>query len=237
LGDPTVPVTVYAVELHTHSRYSHDGRDSVPELLEAAERVGLDAIAVTDHDTVDGGLEVASLAEDYGLLGIPGIEVTSNDGHVLGLGVRTPIAAGQTFAETLSSIRDAGGIAIVPHPFQESRHGVLASIDEAELATADAIEVYNSRLITGRANRQAASFADRVGVPATAGSDAHVSEMVGRAVTNVDAANRTVDDILDAIVAGRTTTEGRRTPWLLSLRQAAGNARRRLQRGVDGLLR
>jgi predicted metal-dependent phosphoesterase TrpH len=228
---------VYAVELHAHSRHSHDGRDSVRALLEAAERAGLDAIAVTDHDAIDGGLEAAALGEEYGLLGIPGIEVTSSDGHVLGLGVRSAIPAGQSFAETVAAIREAGGIAIVPHPFQESRHGVGSNVDEAELATADAIEVYNSRLITGRSNRQATRFADRVGMPAIAGSDAHVSDMVGRAVTHVDAASRSVEDVLDAIVDGRTTLEGRRTPWLVSLRQAVGNTRRRLERGVDGLLR
>lgn len=228
---------MYAVELHTHSRYSHDGRDSVRKLLEAAQRVDLDAIAVTDHDTVDGGLEAARLAEEYDLLGIPGIEVSSRDGHVLGLGVRTAIQAGRPFGETLAAIREAGGIAIVPHPFQESRHGVCANIDESELATADAIEVYNSRLITGRGNRQAAGFADRAEVPATAGSDAHVSAMVGRAVTNVEATDRTVDAILDAIAAGRTTTEGSRTPWLLSLRQAMGNLRRRVVRRLDGVTR
>jgi predicted metal-dependent phosphoesterase TrpH len=227
---------VYAVELHAHSRYSHDGRDSVRSLLEAAERAGLDAIAVTDHDAIDGGLEAAALAKEYDLCGIPGIEVTSSDGHVLGLGVRTSIPAGQSFTETLSAIREAGGIAIVPHPFQESRHGVGSNVEETELATADAIEVYNSRLITGRSNRQATRFADRVGMPAIAGSDAHVSDMVGRAVTNVDAPSRSVQDILDAVVAGRTSIEGRRTPWLVSLRQAAGNARRQLRRHVDELL-
>jgi predicted metal-dependent phosphoesterase TrpH len=227
---------VYAVELHAHSSYSHDGRDSVRELLAAAERAGLDAIAVTDHDTIDGGLEGAALAEEYGLLGIPGIEVTSSAGHVIGLGVRTSIESGLSFGETLAAIRDAGGIAIVPHPFQESRHGVYAHVDGAELATADAIEVYNSRLITGRSNRQAARFADRMEVPTIAGSDAHVSEMVGRAVTHVDAASLSVEDVLDAIVAGRTRTEGRRTPWLVSLRQAVGNTRRRFRNRVDEFL-
>jgi predicted metal-dependent phosphoesterase TrpH len=227
---------VYAVELHAHSSYSHDGRDSVRDLLTAAERAGLDAIAVTDHDTIEGGLEAAALAEEYGLLGIPAIEVTSSAGHVIGLGVRRAIQSGRSFGETLAAIREAGGIAIAPHPFQESRHGVYAHVEETKLATADAVEVYNSRLITGRSNRQAARFADRMGVPTIAGSDAHVSEMVGRAVTNVDAESLSVDAILDAIVAGHTTTEGRRTPWLVSLRQAVGNTRRRLRNRVGEYL-
>jgi predicted metal-dependent phosphoesterase TrpH len=70
----------------------------------------------------------------------------------------------------------------------------------------------------------------------TAGSDAHIAEMVGQAVTEVDADERSARGILDAIVAGRTSVVGRRTPWRISFRQAAGGAKRRLRRGLADLL-
>lgn len=216
-----------SVELHTHSALSYDGRDSVELLLEQAQAVGLDALAITDHDEIDASLEAANLAPEYGLVGIPGMEVTSRAGHVLALGVEESVPAGLPFQKTLAVIRDQGGIAVVPHPFQESRSGVLANISKDELATADAIEVYNSRLLTGRANRQAARFARRRGLPMTAGSDAHISEMVGQAVTLVDAEGSSAAAILDAVADGRTTVEGKRTPWHISFRQAAGGAKRR----------
>jgi predicted metal-dependent phosphoesterase TrpH len=95
--------------------------------------------------------------------------------------------------------------------------------------------VYNSRLLTGRSNRQARRFATEHGIPMTAGSDAHIAEMVGRAVTKVDADERSVEAILDAILAGRTEIEGRRTPWHISFRQAAGGARRRISERVSAL--
>ena len=217
-----------SVELHTHSSLSYDGRDSVELLLEQASAVGLDALAVTDHDEIDASLRAAELAPEYDLVGIPGMEVTCAAGHVLALGIREAIPQGLPFGETLDRIRDQGGLAVVPHPFQESRHGVLEHITKDELATADAIEVYNSRLLTGRSNRQAERFARRRGLPMTAGSDAHIAEMVGQAVTNVDADDRSVAGILDAIEDGRTTVEGERTPWRISFRQAAGGAKRRV---------
>jgi hypothetical protein len=227
---------VLSVELHAHSELSHDGRDPVDLLLAQAEAVGLDALAVTDHDEINASLEAADAAGEYGLVGIPGMEVTSAAGHVLALGVEELVPAGLSFGETLDRIHDLGGIAVVPHPFQSSRHGVAAKISLDELARADAIEVYNSRLLTGRANRKAERFAVEHDLPMTAGSDAHISEMVGQAVTEVDARERSVQGVLDAIVEGRTSVVGSRTPWRISFRQAAGGAKRRIQRGLFDFL-
>ncbi|MEE6208757.1 PHP domain-containing protein [Salarchaeum sp. III] len=218
-----------SVELHSHSALSYDGRDPVEMLLEQARAVGLDALAVTDHDEIDASLDAAEKASEYGLVGIPGMEVTSAAGHVLAIGVRDAIPTGLPFDETLSEIRDRGGIAVVPHPFQESRSGVAANVSRRDLASADAIEIYNSRLLTGRANRQAERFADEHDLPMTAGSDAHIAEMVGQAVTRVDTDERSLDAILDAIRDGRTSVEGTRTPWRVSFRQAAGGAKRRVK--------
>jgi len=85
---------VLSVELHTHSSLSYDGRDPVELILEQAEAVGLDAIAVTDHDEIDASLEAAELAPDYGLVGIPGMEISSKAGHILGLGLEKAVPRG-----------------------------------------------------------------------------------------------------------------------------------------------
>lgn len=222
---------MYTAELHTHSSLSHDGRDPVDLLLEQAEALDLDALAVTDHDQIEASLEMVDRAEAYNVLGIPGIEVSSIHGHVIGLGVRESIPAGRPFTETAAAIHDAGGIVVIPHPFQNSRGGVLTAIDpEPVIEHADAIETFNSRLLTGRANRKAEQFAERHGLAQTAGSDAHICEMVGQAVTLVDAEDHSVEHILDAIADGRTVVEGKRTPWRISFRQAGGGMKRRLRR-------
>jgi len=227
---------VLTVELHCHSAASYDGRDPVEMLVEQAVAVGLDGIAVTDHDVLHASLEAADVAADHGLVGIPGMEVTSAAGHVLALGVTDPVPEGLSFGATLDRIREGGGIAVVPHPFQESRHGVLANVSREALTAADAIEVYNSRLLTGRANRQAERFARRNGMAMTAGSDAHIAEMVGQAVTHIGADDRSVGGVLDAIRAGDTTVEGKRTPWTISFRQAAGGAKRRVKNRLADFL-
>lgn len=206
---------------------SYDGRDPVELLLEQAQAVGLDALAVTDHDEIAASKEAAALAPDYGLIGIPGTEITTDAGHVLALGIRDRIPPHRPFEDTLDRIREAGGIAIAPHPFQKSRSGVGPNVSPTALARVDAIEVYNSRLLTGRGNRRAREFAERYGLPMTAGSDAHIAEMVGQAVTLIDA-DRRLESIIQAIADGRTEIGGKRTPWHISLRQAAGGAKRRL---------
>ncbi|WP_460562472.1 PHP domain-containing protein [Halorubrum pallidum] len=224
-----------SVELHAHSALSYDGRDPVELLLEQAAGVGLDALAVTDHDEIDASIEAAEKAADYGLVGIVGMEVTCAAGHVLAFGIDERVESGLPFDETLDRIRELGGIAVVPHPFQKSRHGVAAHITDEQLASADALEVYNSRLFTGRSNRQAETFAIRNGLPMTAGSDAHISEMVGQAVTEVAAEERSADAVLDAIRDGRTSVVGKRTPWRVSLRQFGGGAKRRALRALREL--
>jgi predicted metal-dependent phosphoesterase TrpH len=229
---------VLSVELHCHSSLSHDGRDPVEALLERAAAVDVDAIAVTDHDEIEASLEAVDLAAEYGLVGIPGVEVTSAAGHVLALGVREVVPAGLDFETTLDRIHALDGTAVVPHPFHRSRSGVTATVSRDQLATADAIEVFNSRLLTGRGNRKAERFARERDLPMTAGSDAHIADMVGQAVTAVDVdGNPEAETILDAVRAGRTSVEGRRTPWRISFRQAAGGARRRVRNRLAGFLR
>lgn len=224
-----------SVELHAHSSLSYDGRDSVELILEQAEAVGLDAIAVTDHDEIDASLDAAERAPEYGLVGIPAMEISSKAGHILGFGLEEAVPPGLSYETTLEAIWEQDGLAVIPHPFQESRHGVIARVTRDQLAKGDAIEVYNSRLLTGRANRQAERFANTRDMPMTAGSDAHISEMVGQAITRVDAEERSADAILEAIREGRTTVEGKRTPWHISFRQAAGGVTRRVRNSVLGL--
>lgn len=225
---------MFSFDPHVHSEASFDGRDSVELILEQAASVGLDGVAITDHDEIWASLEAVERAQAYDLVAIPGVEVSSAAGHILALGVEELIEAGRPFAETIAAIRDKGGLAVVPHPYQESRSGVLANISRDELAIADAIEVYNSRLLTGRANRQARRFATRRGLPTTAGSDAHICEMVGQAVTNIDPPERTVEAILEEVRAGRTSVDGKRTPWRISFKQAASGAKRRVIHRISG---
>lgn len=218
-----------SAEFHCHSELSFDGRDPIELLLSQAEAVGLDVLAVTDHDEIDASLAAAERAGDYGLVGIPASEVTSAAGHVLALGIEERVPAGLPFEETIEHIHDQDAIAVVPHPFQRSRSGVAPHVTREALSNADAIETYNSRLFTGRSNRRAERFARANDLPMTAGSDAHIAEMVGQAVTKIDTTERSLSGILDGVRAGKTEVIGKRTPWRISLRQFGGGVTRRLK--------
>jgi predicted metal-dependent phosphoesterase TrpH len=216
------------IDPHVHSEASYDGHDPVDLILEHAADIGLDAVVVTDHDVIHASLAAAERAADYGLVGIPGVEVSTKHGHLLALGVEELPPRREPLGETVEWVRRHGGVAIVPHPFQRSRHGVR----KRHLTDADAVEVYNSWLLTGYKNRRARRFADGHGYPRVAGSDSHHVGFVGRAYTEIelDGVTReelTADHVLDAIRNGATSVEGRRTPVRVSTRHYAIAAARK----------
>ncbi|MFC6797228.1 PHP domain-containing protein [Haladaptatus sp. DYSN1] len=214
------------IDPHVHSEGSYDGREPVELILEHASEIGLDGVVVTDHDTIEESRRAAELAPEFDLIGIPGVEVSTKAGHLLAIGVEECPPKGQSFAETVSYIRDLGGIAITPHPFQRTRHGVR----KRNLSDCDGIEVYNSMLFTGYRNRRAHKFAERRDYPKIGASDAHYLPNIGRAVTEIHVDESEVsfteetvdgDRLIDAIREGDTTIHGKRTPIHKSARQYA----------------
>ncbi|MFC7156194.1 CehA/McbA family metallohydrolase [Halomarina halobia] len=216
------------VDPHAHSAGSYDATGTVGELLARASAAGLDAIAVTDHDAIERSLRAVELAPSYGLLAVPGVEVSTADGHLLALGVDRCPPAGESFARTVERVRDRGGVAVVPHPFERLRHGVrAAAVDDC-----DAVETYNACSLLCVRRRAARRFAAERGYARVGGSDAHTPAMVGRAYTEVvvettAAASEEVpvDAVLDAIRRGATRARGRRTPVHRFVRKYATNAR------------
>ena len=207
------PVTV-RVDPHVHSAASYDGRDPPELLLEQAAAVGLDAIVVTDHDRIEASLRAAELAPEYGLVGIPGAEISTAHGHLLGIGIEELPDPGRPMDETVEAVRALGGVAVVPHPFQRTRHGARKRVLDA--IDLDGIETYNAWLFTGYRNLRARAFAHRNGLTSLAGSDAHSVTTVGRAFTEMEFAGQrgriAAADVVDAIRNGTTAVHGRRAP-------------------------
>jgi predicted metal-dependent phosphoesterase TrpH len=218
-----------AIDPHVHSEGSYDCSTPVERVLEAAAAAGLDAVAVTDHDTIADSLRASDLAPEYGLLAVPGVEVSTADGHLLALGVTEALEPGRSLARTAREVRERGGVAVVPHPFQRARHGARADAILAAGTAVAAIEGYNAHTVVGMRNRQATRFAARHGHPVTGGSDAHQPSLVGRAYTELRVTSPpdeplAVSDVLDAIRAGRTAVRGGRTPVGHLVRKYARNA-------------
>ncbi len=213
-------------DLHVHTRYSRDGESSVEEILKKAEEAGLDAIAITDHDTVDGVKHALSIPSK--VLVIPGIEVSTRQGHLLILGIAEVVPAGLDVVDTVNIARGMGALLILPHPYHIWRHGVGRK-KKAGLAVVDAIETFNSRYIVGSANSKAARIARRMGKPCVGGSDAHNAKYVGYGRTYVDA-EKNVASILDAIRAGNVSCGGKKTPLRTYTRQSLSNTWRKIRR-------
>jgi len=215
-----------ACDLHVHTNHSKDGESSVEEILLQAEAEGLDAIAITDHDCVDGAKE--ALLRPSTVLVIPGIEVSTKQGHLLVLGVTEVIPAGLDVVTTVDIARRMGALAILPHPYHVWRHGV-ARRKKVGMTVVDAVEAFNSRYIVGSANQKAARVAKRLGKPCVGGSDAHNAKFVGFGRTYVES-EKNVPAIFEAIRAGRVSCGGRKTPLRTYTRQSINNTWRKIKR-------
>ncbi len=213
-------------DLHVHTNFSKDGESSVEEILKRAEEIGLDVIAITDHDTVEGAKK--ALLFTTGVLVIPGIEVSTKQGHLIVLGVTEVIPAGLDVIDTVEIARKMGALLILPHPYHVWRHGV-ARQKKIGMMVVDAVETFNSRYIVGSANRKAARIAKRMGKPCVAGSDAHHARFVGFGRTFIDA-DRDISSILAAIRAGKVTCGGRQTPLRTYTHQSLNNTWRKIKR-------
>ena len=169
-------------DLHVHSRASIDGRSSLDALIEAAKARGLSAITVSDHDLC------TPLPVRSDILLIPGAEITSSNGHILGLFLEKPIdfdALGPYPApeKAIEAVHAAGGLAVLAHPFAPVK------LTEAEVWTLgfDAIETANARAMLKKgANEKARLLAEKAGLPSTGGSDAHCARELGGCVTEFD---------------------------------------------------
>jgi len=166
------------VDLHMHTDHSPDCATPVDTLLDTAKRVGLGAIAVTDHNEISGALEARERAD--GIKVIVAEEVkTADQGEVIGLFIEEKIPRGLTLQETIAEIRRQGGLVYVPHPFDR-----MHSVPDYEhlldvVEDIDAIEVFNPRVAFSAFNEEAARFAAKYRIVAGAGSDSHVVQGLG----------------------------------------------------------
>jgi hypothetical protein len=203
---------LFRLDLHVHTKYSKDCFHSVAEAVKAAKAAGLKGIAITDHNSVGGLREAAKLSSKEFLV-IPGIEVSSRDGHILGLGISELIPRDLPAAKTVKLIREQGGIAIAAHPF-----GLVRKIGSVFKTRFDAIEVFNSRAYF-ISNGLARKFAERNRLPMIAGSDAHHPDEIGLAGVSMNCELK-LETVLKTIKQGKTSIFGRYLPPTLFLQRA-----------------
>ena len=210
---PNLRLMPYHIDLHCHSWFSGDGVSSPESLIASARAKGLHGFALTDHNTSDGcrylldqGLARADGQPVDGFLVIPGVEVTTAEGHLLCLGVMLPNnLKGTPAAEVCKIVHELGGLAIPPHPYDLFRAGIRQAV--LETLEIDALEVFNAATTLKRYNRQAFEYATMKKLPMTAGSDAHHEAAIGTAYTILPTDDFSVRGILGQIAKGTELTQ------------------------------
>lgn len=187
-------------DLQVHTDASPCSRAAPRDVVDVAVEKGLDGIAITNHDTLAGYEKVRERSPER-LTVVPGVEVSTTQGHILALDVEDVPPTGEPL-DVVDDIHDLGGLAILSHPFDWLRESFDSDLDELA-AVIDAVEVKNSRCLFSRFNRQAELFAETHGLAVTGGSDAHFPMEIGRAVTLCDL------PALEAIRNNETRTDGR----------------------------
>jgi len=223
-------------DLQIHTAHG-DGMEDAAAIFDQIESMGtLDVVAVTDHDDIEGALLAREVHArgDYSFEFVPGIEVTTRQGHLLGLWVDEPLRSFRSLEETVAAIHEQGGLAVLPHPFSMLTRSIgrrrlerTLAIDDASVHP-DGIELANPTMFgwdTGHARRLNEK---RYRLAVTGGSDAHFTELVGSAYTTF--AGRTSEGLRQAIVERRTDGMLERKVPLAEI-----GVRRLLQQQVRGL--
>lgn len=170
------------LDAHIHTNSSHDASISISQLREGIAASGLNAIAVTDHDNMEGYKRVKSSGLFKGITIIPGIEVTTDAGHVIVLGLEDPPVS-KDARDLIDKAHALGGLVVAPHPFDFTRQSLG---DGCGSLSIDLVETLNGKC-NASTNRLAKEYAGYMKTPAIAGSDAHEKKEIGSAFTLLEA--------------------------------------------------
>ena len=223
------------LDLHSHSFFSCDGISSPEEMIAAAKSKGLDGLAITDHDnsdSVDYLLERGLMRKDGlpvdGFLLVPGVEVSTAEGHLLCLGARlSGDLKGVSAAEVCRLIHEVNGLAVPSHPFDRFRAGIRE--DVLETLPIDALEVFNAATTLDRHNRKALHYAKRKRIGMIASSDAHHADAIGTAYTILETEELSLASVLTHLPTSHLTVE-KYQGFRASLKKAFANVRRLARR-------
>ena len=203
------------LDLHVHSKYSADATGTPAQIMKSIQKKGLQGFALTDHNTLDGAIKAAKELSNNDFIIIPGMEISTKDGHLIGLNISNLIPRGLPVDETVEKILDDGGIPIVPHLYR-NMSGIKKEKLQCIKKNIDAIEVYNG-CSQPKTNVRTAQVAKEYELGGTGGSDSHMPQYAGLAYTIIDSTDLKKDSILSEITKRTTWGTGVNLP--LSYRQ------------------
>ena len=219
----TVVYRMLKLDLHIHSCYSDDAGGTPEDIIRSLKKRGLQGMAITDHNTIEGSLKAQQMAPPDFLV-IPGVEISTRDGHLIALNVTKNIPRGLSVGETVDAIIKADGIPIVPHLFR-TFSGIKKDALRQVRTKIPALEVFNGCSVP-RTNLKTARVAHEFNLGGTGGSDSHDPLYGGFAYTVVESTDFRADAVLSEIERKKTWGEGltiplmyRRDRMVLSVRQ------------------
>ena len=188
-------------DFHIHSKFSPDSSMSPESLVAKCLRVGLNCIAVTDHNTIRGALEVSKIAP---FMVIIGSEIKSSQGEIVGLFIKEDVPSGLSAVETAKHIKEQGGLVSIPHPFDRFRRNVITREGLLSvLPYIDIIEGFNARNIRGEDNQKAQVFAGEHGLLTHGVTDSHSILEVGRTYTEIPEFDGVAQGFKEALAQGK----------------------------------
>jgi len=217
------------LDLHIHSHYSEDAAGSPNEIIKSLKKKGLQGMSITDHNTIKGSIKALKVApKDF--IVIPGIEISTAEGHILALNVKEDIPRKLSISETVDRIIDEGGIPIIPHLFRN-----MSGIKKAKLKNIQqkihTIEVFNS-CSQPKTNLKTAKVAKEFNLGGTGGSDSHDPLYAGYGYTIIDTNDFNVDTILTEINKKKTWGEGITIPLEYRRNRMQKSIKQFFQRGL-----
>jgi predicted metal-dependent phosphoesterase TrpH len=182
------------LDLHIHTNSSPDSTITLNQLVNELFRTGINVIAITDHETMEGYKRIKNSSFFKELLVIPGIEITTTLGDIIILGLENPPIIKDPYL-LLDEVKKEGGFILAPHPFDNKRKSLGSLCAKLRV---DFIEVYNGRS-DAQANKEAREFATALKMKMVGGSDAHRKEEIG-SVINVLECEKNIDDIFNSLM-------------------------------------
>ena len=213
------------LDLHIHSKCSFDSILEPKQIIKVAKKRGLDGVAITDHNTIKGGLEAKKINKSQDFLVIVGSEVNTEVGDIIGLFLTEEIKSRNSM-EVIEEIKKQGGLVVLPHPYRGHK------LNDELLKRIDVIEGFNART-NDKDNEEAVKLAEKYNKPIIAGSDAHFASEIGLGKTIINSKEGITREILN----GRAKLEVSQSPaYLQSLSQIIKSIKMKEYREVPSQL-
>ena len=198
------------IDLHVHSFFSPCSVLSFKDIIGTCAKKGIDAIVLADHNRIDGALY---MKEKFSFPVIVGEEISTQEGHLIGVFLEKKIEAHMPLKDTVRAIKDQGALVYIPHPISFFRRGISEKEMEKVVKDIDVIEVFNSRIWLPFIEDRTRAFAKKHNIIQVSASDAHGKKELGRAVMGIEHLPSSALEMKQLLKKAKVVVENKTPPW------------------------